>query len=93
MIRVTFYFSSGAEQSSHDCATAEEAFERMERTGMEAIARPVNTTCGCYCWNPSKQGHTLEGLKSKLDMCCNDPAEYSRRLIESGICRNPRGAK
>ena len=86
MIRVTFYFSSGNEQSSHDCQTVQEAFERLQRTGMQASAHPVGTTSGCYSWDPSKD-HTLEGFKAKLEMCCNDPREYSRRLIDAGICK------
>jgi hypothetical protein len=69
-IRVTFYFASGREQSSHDCETIESAFERLQRTGMDAIAHPVNTTCGAYSWNPSKD-HTLTGFRAKLAMCCN----------------------
>ena len=86
MIRVTFYFTSGAMQSSHDCHTAEEAFERLQRTGMQAVAHPVGTTSGCYSWDPSKD-HTLKGFEAKLAMCCNDAGEYSRRLIDAGICK------
>lgn len=84
-IRVTFYFASGNEQSSHDCADAQEAFDRLTRTGMTALARPVNTTCGCYSWNPAKD-HTFEDFMAKLSLCCNDPAQYSRNLIDAGIC-------
>jgi hypothetical protein len=85
-IRVTFYFASGREQSSHDCATIQEAFERLQRTGMDALAHPVGTTCGAYSWNPAKE-HTLEGFTAKLALCCNSPREYSDNLIRAGICR------
>jgi hypothetical protein len=89
-IRVTFYFRSGDVQSEHDYDTAEQAFERMQRTGMEAMARPVNTTCGAYYWNPSKE-HNLEGFKAKLALCCNSPLEYSENLIRAGICKGNKG--
>lgn len=85
-IRVTFYFTSGREQSSHDCDTVQEAFERCQRTGMDALIHPVGTTSGCYSWNPSKV-HTIEGFMAKLAMCRNSAAEYSDNLIEAGICR------
>ncbi len=87
MIRTTFYFANGNTQSSHDCATVEEAFDRCVRMNMDALIHPVGTTCGGYEWRKSQQGeHTLEGFRAKLAMCCNDPAEYSQRLIDAGIC-------
>ena len=87
MIRVTFYFSSGREQSSHDCETVEEAFLRCQRTGMEALAYPVGTTSGCYNWDPGKEGHTLEGFREKLAMCSESCAEYEANLIRAGILK------
>ncbi len=71
VVRVTFYFPEtgreGREQSQHDCDTVEEAFERMERTGMEAIAfKPANETRGCYVWHVGA-ANTLEALKAKLE--------------------------
>jgi hypothetical protein len=85
MIRTTFYFANGNTQSSHDCATVEEAFDRCVRMNMDALIHPVGTTCGAYEWRP-RQEHTLEGFRAKLALCCNDPAEYSENLIRAGIC-------
>jgi len=84
MIRVNLYFSNGNLQSSHDCTTDVEAFERLQRSNMYGMAHPVETTCGAYFWDPSKV-HTMDGFRAKLALCCNDPAEYSRRLIDAGI--------
>lgn len=85
-VRVTFYFTNGAMQSSHDCDSVEDAFERLQRTNMQAMAHPVGTTCGAYSWTPGKE-HTLEGFRAKLALCCNDSAEYSNNLIRAGILR------
>lgn len=89
MIRVNLYFRNGNLQSSHDCKTDIEAFTRLQCSGMHGLAHPVEMTCGGYYWDPSKM-HTMEGFRNKLALCCNDPAEYSRRLISAGICRTPR---
>lgn len=83
MIRVNLYFSNGNLQSSHDCKTEAEAFDRLQRSNMDGLAHPTYTTCGGYYWDPSKV-HTMEGFRDKLALCCNDPAEYSRRLIAAG---------
>jgi hypothetical protein len=85
MIRVTWYFMNGNTSHESDYETPEQAFEALELTKMEALAKPTNTTCGCYVWNPSKD-HTLEGFIAKLAICCNDPREYSENLIKAGIC-------
>lgn len=87
MIRTTFYFSSGREQSSHDCDTVEEAFERCQRMKMDANVFVVGTTSGGYEWRANQDGHTLEGFKAKLAMCCNSSAEYEEKLIEAGILK------
>lgn len=89
MIRVTQYFANGNEQSSHDYETAEMAFEACERLkltrSMSAIAKPVGTTSGCYVYDPSKDGHTLEAFKLRLSCCCNSPSEYYENLYAAGI--------
>ena len=90
MIRTTFYFASGNQQSSHDCKTVEEAFDRCQRMNMAALIHPVGTTCGAYSWNPSKE-HTLEGFRAKLALCCNNAREYSDNLIRAGICQTYHG--
>ncbi len=68
IVRVTFYFAgTDREQSQHDCDTVEEAFERLQRTGMQALAiRPHAGTHGCYVWRPGDV-NTLEALKAKLE--------------------------
>lgn len=89
-IRVTLYFANGNEQSSHDCDTAIEAYDRLKRSNMDGLAFPVGTTCGGYEWRCSQQSeHTYEGFVSKLALCCNDPAQYSENLIRAGICARP----
>jgi hypothetical protein len=65
MIRVTFYFSTGREQSAHDCDTIEDAYKRCQRMGMEAIAYPVGTTSGVYQWSPGA-ANTLEAFRAKM---------------------------
>jgi hypothetical protein len=84
--RVNLYFLNGNLQSSHDCETVEDAFERLQRSNMEGMAHPVGTTSGCYTWDPTKE-HTLDGFRDKLAMCCNDAGEYGKRLIDAGICK------
>jgi fructose/tagatose bisphosphate aldolase len=68
MIRVTFSFWTGREQSSHDCESVEAAYERMERTNMEAIAFKLGTYHGLYCWRPSAT-NTLEALRVAMEAC------------------------
>ena len=68
MIRVAFYFWTGREQSSHDCESVEAAYERMERTHMDAIAFKMGTNSGLYCWRPTAT-NTLEALRTAMDLC------------------------
>lgn len=85
-IEVTYYNWNGSrfEQVIYDDAQA--AFDALQAARRDAMAHPVGTTCGAYEWRGRQDGHTLEGFTRKMEMCCNDPAEYSERLIASGLC-------
>lgn len=66
MIRTTFYFEgTGREQSSHDCATIQEAYARCQRMNMHAIAFPVGTVGGGYMWRPNAE-NTLERFEARM---------------------------
>ncbi len=69
MIRVTFYFATGREQSCHDCDSIESAYERLARTGMLAHAYPVGSPSGLYIWRPDVN---------------NDALTFKARMIELG---------
>jgi hypothetical protein len=88
-ISVKFYDRYGRRCGAAEYSGADEAFTAIAASGRDAIAHPVGTTAGAYVWDVRRGGHTLEGFKAKLAMCCNDPAEYSTRLIVAGICRMP----
>ena len=67
LIRTTFYFATGREQSSHDCATILEAFERCERMNMDALAFPVGSERGIsYVWRPGAE-NTLEAFEARMN--------------------------
>ena len=84
MIEVKYYNRNGKRARTAQYETAREAFQAMLAAGLEAIASPVGTSSGCYNWIPGKP-HTLEGLKVKLAMCCNNPHLYSLRLEAAGM--------
>jgi fructose/tagatose bisphosphate aldolase len=67
MIRCNWYFWTGKLSHSHDCHTVEEAFERLQRTGMDALVWPVGTVSGLYTWNAHDDRHTLEALRERMD--------------------------
>jgi fructose/tagatose bisphosphate aldolase len=67
-IRCTWYFSTGRESHSHDCDTVEQAFERLQRTGMDALAFPVGTSYGVYRWDARDNGQTtLEYFAERMN--------------------------
>ena len=63
-IRTTFYFDSGREQSSHDCATLQEAFDRCKRMNMTAHAVNLRTD-RLYIWRPAAP-NTFEAFSARL---------------------------
>lgn len=65
MIRIVIYLEGGQEQSSHDCLTVQDAFERLERANMRAMAYPLASTSGAYIWRPNSH-HTLESFADKM---------------------------
>ncbi len=83
-IEVKYYYWHGPFYQTVTYPTVVDAFNALIATGMNAIAHPEGTTSGAYDWRADQYRHTLEGFKAKMDMCCNDPAEYSRRLHEAG---------
>ena len=67
MIRVTWYFSTGNHSHAHDCENVTVAYERLKRTGIDALVFPVGTTSGVYRWDAADDRHTLEGLSASMD--------------------------
>jgi hypothetical protein len=65
-IRVTMFFSTGREQSSHDCDTIQDAFDRCQRSGMLAHAYPVGTSEGIYIWR-AEAPNTLEAFTRAME--------------------------
>ncbi len=66
-IRVIWYFWTGRESHAHDCDSIAEAYERLERTGMDAIAYPVGSDHGLYMWRPG-DNNTLEVFQAKMEI-------------------------
>ncbi len=83
-IEVTYYDWNGSFYRAVTYPNVVDAFNDLVANGRDAHAHPEGTTSGCYEWRPIQDGHTLEGFKAKMDLCCNDPAEYSQRLHDAG---------
>lgn len=79
-VEISYYHANGSSAYKAVYPDAQSAYEAMLAEDKEALAHPVGTTSGAYAYRPWQDGHSLEGFIAKLEMCCNDPVEYSERL-------------
>lgn len=78
-IEVKFYNFNDSLRSTETFDDSMAAFQALVKANLQALARPVDTTSGCYSWTPGKD-HTFEGFRAKLACCCNSPMEYHDRV-------------
>ncbi len=83
-IKVYYYDCTGRFVRDVTYPNSVDAFNALQWAGLDAMAHPEGTTSGSYHWQGRQDGHTLEGFKAKLELCCNDPFEYSCRLQKAG---------
>lgn len=83
-VTVTFYYLNGERDRQVTYPNVTDAFNACIASHQDALAHPEGTTCGGYEWRAGQGGHTLEGFKDKMALCCNCPSEYSARLHKAG---------